>query len=1242
MKRKLALLLAGVMTLSAVPSMNLFAASTALLSRDVVSIERDWFLRDTLTGVAASGASLPIQGSTPAGVYRTLGDPYARVGNSQPGVDLIIRLDSSVRESNSREFEVVLNGAEFAFERGFQTSNTESTGWSANQNWTGGKNGLYAAGSGMNASFSPGGNFGLSVNQMTPPVAGDINDRMFGWFQGTSGLTVGTTPSLSPGGVLVNQPSNIPGIHSAWGNVTSQWSGARLSADNHGLASYVSSIPSTTLVDIKREPMVAFSPYWSNTGNSGFVEYYRPSGIPNMIVPEVFSNGQRGSALASASLSGALAEFRHAELAYTLRYSTDNPNTAYITINEEAVISNFNTDGRVIRIPLITRIRADEATVAIRGNGASVSSTAPIIFATSRSGGATAATIAGVKRFRTTESLDAITITELRVGTMKLSTENAPRYFELEFPQGFNITNDGNDPIRITMLGFGNNSVNVGSLNQQAGMPVGDRARDGGWEVNPLFSPIPNSSITARRGRNVLRIQMPIAGYSTTSGGTWAETGTASFNTAPGRIVIANLKLSAIEDEADFGDIRVQILDDNFPNQSTTTLVWSASAPANAIRQTQAAVSRSEYSYTIGNSTANTGTNFLTETNYDQLINNLSSFSVYSVNGGTSVSATRPPSLLMNNRVVFTVGTAVTLPTIGALAVGDQVTIWLDRVAGQAQWEVPLAWGTDGSNYNTWDAEGSVAGTTRSYRAEVTDETLLVAHRLSYALRFETTNAIPTLVNGRYPENRTNNILTNADFNARHLAARVVFEELAPDSWWANRETNFVLPEGVKIIQARLYANDAIADNNSGGSPAIRRVINEKYTWSLSTSPTATGTSPYAYETSGMDAYVLTRANSLRLFGITIRNDQQRRANIGMELWLSIEPGFEGDIMLGVEGTGVPEGIPAIKIAEAINPVTVETSITSVKIGFQSQDVANIRITENGTGFLQRDKDIRLYVEDFARASDSIIVGTGLGSGASAQPNITVEGGGLRLEIPRTVASDLRTGMTVRTASSTGPGTIEIRDVWVRMDRNVPVTNREPYQLFVGGTAIAANYVGFLTNNNVPTTRQLSDRFERLGIGVDFLRVITAATNEAGGFVTMVEIPVDESFMIVDGVRREIPVPAWIDASTSATMLPVRAIAMALGIPYESVVWDPSDADNPRVTVITANRVVQFTIGSEFMSLNGERTVMYNSNNSQTVRAQIRDGSSFVPIRAFEAAFGITISWREADRTVVLNPDFGV
>jgi len=1218
MKKKLALLLAGVMTLSAVPSMNLFAASTALLSRDVVSIQRDWWLRDSLSGVAASGASL--------GGYRALGDPYTNDGDSQPGVDLIIRLDSSVRDDTSREFEVVLSGAEFAFD----TTNGDIPS-------------RFVAG--RRANTLPAGGIDLALASMEREGSVEsttmvLQERMYGWFENVDNLTVGDTP-LNLTGPL-SRPNRILGTRNDGWIIGTSTNGVhnRFNRD--------------APVDIKREPLVTFSPYWASAQTDrGFVTYYRPSGIPDMIAPYVFSAGDanvtpavtgRGSALNSATLSSAYAEFRHAELAYTLRYSTDNRQTAYVTINENALISNFNTDGRTIRIPLITRITGDEATVQIRGTGASITSTAPMVFARS-SGGATSTTISGVQRFRTTVTLDPITITELRVGTIRLSTSTNARYFELEFPQGFVISNSDSEPIRITMLGFGNNTTNVGSLNQQPGEMVGNRAIHGGWEVNPLFSPIPNSTVTARRGRNVLRVQMPMEGNG------WSRTGTTSSNTAPGRIVIANLRLTAIEDEADFGDIRMQILDDNFPNQSTTSSIWSATAPANYIRQITPASGRNEYSISSGT----VSNAFLTETQYDTLLGLffVSSTRSFAVNNASpTTNPTRPPTLGRGDTVTFTF-TPTTGATLGSLSlVADEevtVTVSFDRVAGLAEWEIPLNWDTGGgTNYNTWDdATGTTSGPARSYRAEVTDESIIVANRASFSLRFETTNTVPTLVNGRYPENRTNNILTAADFNARHLAARVIFEELAPDSWWVERETNFVLPEGVKIIQARLYANDTFLQGSATDvsvMPNTRASINEKYTWSLSNSD-ATGTAAYAYENGSiMERFVLTRANSLRLFGLSKRTDQPRRASVQLELWLSIEPGFEGDIMLAVEGTAVPnyDEIPAIKIAEAINPVTVETSVTSVKIGFQSQDVANIKITENGTGFLQRDKDIRLYVEDFARANDSIIVGTGLGSGASAQPNITVEGGGLRLEIPRNVASDLRTGMIVRTASTTGPGTIEIKDVWVRMDRNVPVTNREPYQLLVGGTAIAANYVGFITNNTVPTTRQLSDRFEKIGIGVDFLRVITAAPNETGDFVTMVEIPVDESYMIVDGIRVEIPVPAWIDASASATMLPVRAISMALGIPYEAVQWDPSNPDAPRVTVVAGNRVVQFVIGSDQMSLNGVQTTMFNSNATQPVRAQIRDGSSFVPIRAFEAAFGITIVWREADRTVVLNPDFGV
>ena len=104
-------------------------------------------------------------------------------------------------------------------------------------------------------------------------------------------------------------------------------------------------------------------------------------------------------------------------------------------------------------------------------------------------------------------------------------------------------------------------------------------------------------------------------------------------------------------------------------------------------------------------------------------------------------------------------------------------------------------------------------------------------------------------------------------------------------------------------------------------------------------------------------------------------------------------------------------------------------------------------------------------------------------------------------------------------------------------------------------------------------------------------------------------------------------VPAYI--SNGYTMLPVRAVTEALS-GSAIVRWDDA---TKTVTIAFGQRIVNMTVGSKMMVINGVNVAMQ-------AKCEITDSRSFIPLRDLGYALGLNdsqISWNDATKTATLN-----
>ncbi len=142
-------------------------------------------------------------------------------------------------------------------------------------------------------------------------------------------------------------------------------------------------------------------------------------------------------------------------------------------------------------------------------------------------------------------------------------------------------------------------------------------------------------------------------------------------------------------------------------------------------------------------------------------------------------------------------------------------------------------------------------------------------------------------------------------------------------------------------------------------------------------------------------------------------------------------------------------------------------------------------------------------------------------------------------------------------------------------------------------------------------------------------------TTEKTNVINNVRVTIGSSIMTVNSRDITIDSPPYIQAGSWATLVPLRAVSLALADGYSgngsinTVSWDA----NTKTAIITYNgNTVAFTAGSGIADINGEDVYM-----ERGVTAEIRAGRMYVPFRMLGEALGADVSWDANTKTAIYN-----
>ncbi|MDR1538719.1 MAG: copper amine oxidase N-terminal domain-containing protein [Clostridiales bacterium] len=493
----------------------------------------------------------------------------------------------------------------------------------------------------------------------------------------------------------------------------------------------------------------------------------------------------------------------------------------------------------------------------------------------------------------------------------------------------------------------------------------------------------------------------------------------------------------------------------------------------------------------------------------------------------------------------------------------------------------------------------------------------VIGKRVDWNLVLEAIGTVPTLVTGRY----IGPSWSGSDAaDGTHKTAGVKLTEAVANSWWGARQTVLSLPA---------------TDNNTVKGAKFRKIkvtdVDNIANISKDTVVLADGVA---------QGPISLDYNKIVLTNLSL--DTTKSSTVTFDLWVSVEYGFgkqTGDLKIAIDPSTTAVNYtdyPSVVIAHTVDPITVATKVTDLKIGYQYQPVADIQITENLAKALLAGKTVRVSITDLVAAGIIFTPQTTIKvtSGDLKIKNISTSGIGGFTSQSESWLSSGTSGSTLSfdiEKESTVASTITIANAAVQLDRTVPVTNKESLRAVIWGTAIAENYG--LVDDAEHGNRVWRADFNTVGEIVPYINVISAAEDQPGILTQEVKFVIGEAFYSVNGVTYSMEAASYISTVSNSTMVPARFLGNALGIRNDSITWDDV---SKTATFLAPSKVIQFQLNNSNMIVDGVAVPMV-SPDGKAVAAEIKNDRIYIPMRAFGYALGVSVDWDAATSTAIYN-----
>lgn len=330
------------------------------------------------------------------------------------------------------------------------------------------------------------------------------------------------------------------------------------------------------------------------------------------------------------------------------------------------------------------------------------------------------------------------------------------------------------------------------------------------------------------------------------------------------------------------------------------------------------------------------------------------------------------------------------------------------------------------------------------------------------------------------------------------------------------------------------------------------------------------------------------------------------------DMEVAVEPGTTGDLVIEVGGTAGLTG--ELTVGTVYQPVEITASDKPVVIiGKSGQAAGDLTITENVAGALSEDDDLELHLPEgfsWSKYSDIEVV----------EGDLEIDEGGITTKSKNT--SDQILVIPIED-DSTEASTIKLTNLEIKVDRTAPEGD---VYVKVKGDAV----------NEVNNESEVKDVYglEKDGylevsgepcfdVDSDY-KLFPETSTAAKAYFATVGTPAPEDKALSTTITLG-DNGSYI--SDGRIMVQLRDAATALGVSEENLLWDNA---TKTATFIKGDRAVQITVGKAQVVMNG--TVLPTDKG-----AEIKDGRTYVSLRAAGVAFGAATEWDNATKTATLT-----
>ena len=525
-------------------------------------------------------------------------------------------------------------------------------------------------------------------------------------------------------------------------------------------------------------------------------------------------------------------------------------------------------------------------------------------------------------------------------------------------------------------------------------------------------------------------------------------------------------------------------------------------------------------------------------------------------------------------------------------------------------------------NQDTWtiknlgveavSAKTDAVATVRVYLTGCDTVSVEVAKVVDYAVSMtvDEDEDVPVIYSGVDVEN------TGITDDSDHMSLEVTLKETFPGAWNNSKDFTLELPEGVYVADY-LKANDGVDASNDGDKgPA------DVDSWFVE-----------AYDEGDYTSFTFKR----RTWDETVpQKDDEIEINFSLQL--VADPNFEGDVVLKLTGDAVEE--QEVTIAKFVKPFVVEAQQNDMQIDYRNTEIpTSVVIKEAEAGLWDKGLEFRLGLDKISFDDEG---------------KITVDDkSGLEIKDNEIKTTDKNLDndqlyFLIDSRSDDEAATVTISGMELYMDRSLPAGAYDldvysPTMLWAKDVDKADGYLvqpvlGYKDKKDADkaegayTTYEkdiedINDDFYDNTAKAGFVNIVTAGREDTDSFTTKVVVPVGESYLISGETKQEIPVPAYINAD-GYTMLPLRAVAKALGINENNVLWDQASRT---ATVMYGSKIISMTYGQKVVYVNAAPIPASTS-------VEIKENRMFLGLRDLGNALGVTdITWDAATKTATLN-----